>query len=150
MDATAEGMLAICHRFDEAEVQAFLPYLLVTFAPAIDANKAPAAAAAVGVLAQRLGVAKAEDAAAAFRAHFEANPPNPKLVEEFERFFREQLKGTLPDGAAEGLAKVIGSDDPSGARALSTVGGERPAGTVAASPFARFQVQTPTQSKKGS
>ncbi|OGQ22641.1 MAG: hypothetical protein A2138_12670 [Deltaproteobacteria bacterium RBG_16_71_12] len=150
-------MLALCLRADpdgarlysDAEVAAFVPFLLFAFAPAIDTSAlSPAARALVGSLAQRLHLDGKDAAAtaAALRAHFAAEPPNVKLVQDFERFFREVLGELGPGAAASAFASFVGAAAP---KPLSTAGAPRPAGTVPASPFARFQVQ-PTSTKKES
>lgn len=149
-------MLALCLRTDDsgtrvysdAEIAAFVPFLLFAFAPAIDASAlSPAARAMVGGLAQRLGLDGKDAAAtaAALRAHFAAQPPNQTLVADFERFFREVLKDLGPGAAAAAFASFVGATAP---KPLSTAGAPRPAGTVPASPFARFQVQSKHHKKE--
>lgn len=152
----AQQMLALCLQtgpdgarlYSDADVAAFIPFLLIAFAPAIDATTlSPAARALVGGLAERLGLdgADAPKAAAALRTHFAHSPPNPKLVQDFERHFREVLKELGPGAAAAAFASFVGAAAP---KPLSTVGEARPSGTVPASPFARFQVRTPPAKKE--
>ena len=154
--AAAEHMLALCMRagpdgarlYSDAEVAAFVPFLLVAFAPAVDpAALSPAARALVGGLAQRLGLDGKDPAATAgaLRAHFTSAPPNPKLVQDFERFFREVLKDLGPGAAGAAFASFVGAATP---KPLSITGAARPAGTVPASPFARFQVRKQSVKKE--
>ncbi|MCC7074374.1 MAG: hypothetical protein IT383_23915 [Deltaproteobacteria bacterium] len=152
----AQQMLALCMQtgpdgtrlYSDADIAAFVPFLLIAFAPAIDGSTlSPAARALVGGLAERLGLDGKDPsaAAAALRAHFAASPPNPNLVQDFERHFRELLKELGPGAAAAAFASFVGAASP---KPLSTVGEARPAGTVPASPFARFQVRTPPTKKE--
>ena len=149
-------MLQLCHQvgpdgarlYSDSDVEAFMPYLVLTFASGLSLHEdVPQASALVGELAHRIGITNPSHAAAAFRVHFEDNPPHPGLVQEFERFFREELKNQLPNVSAQ-FANVVGSAPTQGA--LSTVGGERPAGTVPASPFARFTITAPKRTQEGS
>jgi len=125
-------MIAICRRYPSADVAAFIPYLVVTFAPALAKDRT--AAAVVGALVERLGVTDPAKAGDAIRAHYEDNPPNQALVEEFERYFREHLKNASPDVVAGKLADVIGATTSK--QPLQS--GARPPGTIPANPFARF------------
>jgi hypothetical protein len=143
MDSAVAEMRSICRRYSAADVDAFLPYLLVAFAPAFDAAAIPPAALdALGALVARLGVKDAADAPAALQAHFKANPPNAKLVGEFERLFRARTRAAI---AASSVLPPSTSDART--KVLSTVGAQRPVGTVAAGPFARFHAQTQTQTQ---
>lgn len=152
----AEQMLTLCLRTDpdgarlysDTEIAAFVPFLLFAFAPAVDPSAlSPAARALVGSLAQRLGLDGKDAAAtaAALRKHFASEPPNPKLVQDFERFFREVVGQLGPGAAAAAFASFVGAATP---KPLSTAGVPRPAGTVPASPFARFQVQHESTKKE--
>ena len=154
--AAAEQMLAMCTRtgpdgarlYSDAEVAAFVPFLLVAFAPAVDPGSLSSGARAlVGGLAQRLGVDGKDPGATAgaLRAHFTAEPPNAKLVQDFERFFREVLKDLGPGAAGAAFASFVGAATP---KPLSTAGAARPEGTVPASPFARFQVHKQSVKKE--
>lgn len=144
MDDVAERMLAITRKYSEADVAAFMPYLVCTFASTAEVAASPAAAAIVGALAQKLGITDPKDAADVLREHFEDQPPNQALVADFERLFREVLSDKLTaGGAVDQLARVVGGSASKGA--LSTVGGARPAGTTRASPFARHLMQSTTK-----
>lgn len=79
-------------------VRAFMPYLLLSFARALDPGTLPPPLlAAIG----ELGIERRADLdwAEAVRAHYAAHPPPPGLVEGFERYFRQLLlEGALDSG----------------------------------------------------
>jgi hypothetical protein len=142
MDDVAERMLAITKKYSAADVAAFMPYLVCTFASTDEVSSSPAAAAIVGALAQKLGITDPAQAVDILREHFEEHPPNRALVADFERLFREALGENAALGT-DTLARVMGASTKDPARtALSTVGAERPAGTTRASPFARHQMHS--------
>jgi hypothetical protein len=155
--AAADRMLAIALRTDESgarvysdqDVAAFVPFLVCTFAPALDVKSAPGPVLAiVGRLAHELGVdgADAQKTAAAVHAHFEKHPPHAGLVEDFERFFREELKERGKDGAVvAGAFAAFAGDVQKGA--LSS-GGPRPKDTVPAGPLAAHSLRNDSKKEK--
>lgn len=143
-DAALERLLRVFTQVDDDgrplfprdEVRAFLPLLWIGGSES-DVEMSPALARVLREFTSLLGLTPAlsrDEVERRIREHYEQNPPSPRLLAEVRDVLREALTeaGTLDAAAA---AKALG-----GVMAKTPVGhGEAPAGSMKASPLARFQ-----------
>lgn len=121
--------------FPRDEVRAFLPLLWLGSGGAVEMS--PALERVLREFASLLGLTASlprDEVEARVRAHYEKHPPSPRLLAEVKDALRELL---TEDGAldAAAAAKALGN-----VMAKTPVGhGEAPAGSMKASPLARFQ-----------
>lgn len=93
--------------YTDQVVRAFVPYLLLSFARAIDPSTLPGPVlSAIAELRAELGLNRETglELAEAIAAHYTANPPPTGLVEGFERYFRQ----LLVEGAADSALGLLG------------------------------------------
>lgn len=123
--------------FPREEVRAFLPLLWLGSGGAVEMS-----ASLERVLrdfAAQLGLTKdmaRDEVERRIREHYEKDPPSPRLLAEVKDAIRELLtaRGALDaDAAAKALGAVL-TKTPVGH-------GEAPAGSLKASPLARFQLE---------
>ena len=124
--------------FDDELVDHALPFVLLMVAFPLSEMPERAKSAFVAVL-QQCGVSSADAGPvlmAKVGAFYEKSPIDPRLYEAVMAWIRQQLRDHAPQRGENKLtAEKLGLDRP---RSLPTA--ERPAGTTAASPLARFSL----------
>lgn len=131
--------------FPREEVRAFLPLLWLGSGGAVEMS--PPLERVLREFASQLGLTKGlsrDEVERRIRAHYEKDPPSPRLLAEVKDALRELLteRGTLDATAA---AKALGA-----VMAKTPVGhGEAPAGSLKASPLARFQLEKDDEKRGG-
>lgn len=142
-DAALERLLRVFTQVDDEgrpifprdEVRAFLPLLFLESGGAVEMS--PALERIMREFASLLGLTAdlpRDEVERRIRAHYEEHPPSPRLLAEVKDALRETLtEGGALDAAA--AAKALG-----GVMAKTPVGhGDAPAGSMKASPLARFR-----------
>jgi len=124
--------------FDDNVVDHALPFVLLMTAFPLD-KLPPRASEAFITALHGAGVVEGDVGSTMMSkmgAYYEARPIEPKLYDAVMAWMRQELRDHAPDRGVNKLtAEMLGLDRP---RALPT--GERPAGTTAASPLARFSL----------
>ncbi len=154
---TAQSLLALfdqqdedgTYRFSDGDVRHFLPLVLLQLGEALpDGGLDPEAQELLGLLALAAGVDEstpADDVAVKVTAFYERNPPNPTLVEAFQRFVRERVAGASGGDVSKAVRELLGQQ--AGGRPLQSEG-PRPTGSVGGGLLARLGASKALDEKK--
>ena len=155
---TAQSLLAMFDRqsedgeylFSDADVRHFLPLVLLQLGPAAPPDALdPEAQELLGQLAVAAGVddqTSPDEVVEKIKGFYERNPPNPQLVEAFQRFVREHVADEAAGGGvSKAVSQLLGQE--ASKRPLES-GGPRPAGAVGGGLLARLGAAKALDDKK--